>query len=206
MFQGTLRWAASAAAALLLLAGGYFLFLGDKGPELGSVLAKALAKADSLHLKLTRDGKASELWAVKGGKLRWDEGNTYQIARDGRLWQINETAKTKTPRQKPYFLEEGKAGLDVLALLDLNDEDRAFLAEQRPVRNRVARRAASATSSTARCRATVAIDAYVDVATQHLVSLEASRSAATRPTRSRSSPSWPGTKRSMKTSSSSRTA
>jgi tetratricopeptide (TPR) repeat protein len=172
MFRGTLRWAASAAAVLVLLAGGYFLFFADKGPDLDSVL-QGVAKADSLHIKVTSGARSSELWAVRGGKLRWDEGDTYQVAREGRLWQIDEKAKKKTPRTKPYFLDGGKAGFDVLALLDLDDEDRAFLAKQRPVRTVMHDGHSCHFFHCTLPGNKVQIAAYVDVATQHLLSLEA---------------------------------
>lgn len=173
MFPGSMRWAASLAAAIALLVGGYFLFLGDPGPELGTVL-QSVARADSLHVKVTRDGKSSELWTARGGKLRWDEADgTYQVSRDGRLWRIDEKAKRKTPRQAPYLADGGKGGLDALALLDLGDDERALLARQKPI-GTVMHDGHKCFHYHVRLPGDqIAVDALVDVATQHLVSLEA---------------------------------
>ena len=50
---------------------------------LGDVFSK-MAAADTLQLKITRDGADSQVW-TKGTRLRWDQPDgTYQIARDER--------------------------------------------------------------------------------------------------------------------------
>jgi Flp pilus assembly protein TadD len=173
MYRSFVRWTLT-AAALLLMVGGYLLFFGKSGPEFGTILDN-VARADTIHLKIDRGGRESDIWAVRDGKLRLNEADgTYLIARDGRTWQIDEKARRKTPRTRAFF---GTAGLDALALLDLLPEDRHVLAGLRPV--------GTVTKDGVKCyhyHATLTgveralnIDALVDVANQHLVSLEVSR-------------------------------
>jgi predicted Zn-dependent protease len=131
-----LRVLATSAAALALIGTGlyWWLFSHEANPALGSVLDN-VAQAKSLHCRITRDGKTSEVWAESSGRLRRDDADgTYQIAAAGRLWRIDEKANRATSGKSPYHRETDRPELDLLALLGLPAEpDRASLAGSRPV-------------------------------------------------------------------------
>src|SRR5262249_22507709 len=131
-----LRVLATSAAALALIGTGlyWWLFSRDANPALGRVLDN-VAHAQSIHCRITRDGKTSEVWPESPGRLRRDDPDgTYQIAADGRLWRIDEKANRAASGKSPYHRDAARPELDLLALLELPAEpDRASLAGSRPV-------------------------------------------------------------------------
>ncbi len=92
MFTFAIRGlAAAAAAAALIGAWLYNQVSSTAAADLGAVLTRTSA-AESLELKVTQDGKTGEVW-VRGRKLRRNlPDGTYQIARDGKAWLVDEKA------------------------------------------------------------------------------------------------------------------
>jgi Tfp pilus assembly protein PilF len=135
MILSAFRVAVLATAATIL---GFFLLPGpdreDKdGLAFGTVLTK-VGRSDTLHVKVVRQGQAGEVWARPPQRqLRWDHPDgTYQIARGGKLWQIDEKANRAKSRPSPYYPDAKQPTLDVLTLLDLPAGQREKLAAQRP--------------------------------------------------------------------------
>jgi len=125
MFVMAMRGLAAAAAAAVIVVTCFWpADTGSEASEFGKVLEN-VAQADAVHLKITRDGKAGELWvrrpeqADQPSQLRWNHADgTYTIARGTRLWLVDEKANRAAPGPSPYFRED-RSGLDLLALLDL---------------------------------------------------------------------------------------
>ncbi len=118
MFTFAVRALGAATAATALI--GAWLYnqvSSTAAADLGAVLTRTSA-ADSLELKVTRDGKTGNVW-VRGQKLRRDlPGGDYEIARDGKAWLVDEKANRASAQPASFFsAEAGK--LDLLALLDL---------------------------------------------------------------------------------------
>ncbi len=130
--------AAAAAAAIVVATCLWSVTSADDALEFGKVLEK-IAEADTVHLKITRDGKAGQLWVKQPDqgkqphRLRWNHPDgTYRIAHGNRLWVVDEKANRATSGPAPYF-REGQQGLDLLALLDLPGKgDRKSLLSARP--------------------------------------------------------------------------
>ena len=118
MFTFAIRGLAAAAAATALI--GAWLYnqvSSTAAADLGAVLTRTSA-AESLELKVTQDGKTGEVW-VHGRKLRRNlPDGTYQIARDGKSWLVDEKANRASSQAASLFRGEA-GGLDLLALLDL---------------------------------------------------------------------------------------
>ncbi len=109
---------AAVAATILVVAAVWNGSSAGAPPTLGAVLEK-VAAADTLHIKLTRDGKTGNVWVRRPQQLRWNEPDgTYRIARDGKAWEVDEKANRATSQPAVFFRTE-PAGLDALALLDL---------------------------------------------------------------------------------------
>ncbi|HYW78318.1 MAG TPA: VIT and VWA domain-containing protein, partial [Thermoguttaceae bacterium] len=118
-----MRGLAAAVAATVVLASTLWFApsTNDTASAFGKVLDQ-VASAQSLHLQITQRGKSTEAWA-KPGQLRWNQPDgTYKIAHGRRLWSIDERANRATSEQAAYFDDE-KAGLDLLALLDLPKDE-----------------------------------------------------------------------------------
>jgi len=113
-----MRGLAAAVAATVVLASTLWFSpsTDDKALAFDRVL-EDIAAAESLHLQITQDGQSTEAWA-KPGQLRWNQSDgTYRIARGKRLWSIDEKTNRATSGPSSYF--DDKAGLDLLALLEL---------------------------------------------------------------------------------------
>ncbi len=184
MFTFAFRALAAATAATALI--GAWLFnqisttaSGATAADLGVVLTKTSA-AESLELKLTRDGKSGEVW-VHGRKLRQNlPDGAYRIARDGKSWLVDEKANRAS--SQPSSLFRGEAGaVDLLALLnpplDSSGDKRKQLLTTRPVEHttRDGHEVAIYRWETAGPDGTLRIDAVVDAKTQLLQSIESLR-------------------------------
>ena len=184
MFTFAFRALAAATAATALI--GTWLFnqvsttaSGATAADLGLVLTKTSA-AESLELKLTRDGKSGEVW-VHGRKLRQNlPDGAYRIARDGKSWLVDEKANRASSQASSLF--RGEAGaVDLLALLnpplDPSGDKHKQLMKTRPVEHatRDGREVAIYRWETVGADGTLRIDAVVDAKTQLLQSIESLR-------------------------------
>jgi predicted Zn-dependent protease len=124
------------AAALLIVAVGAFWYLRarDSEPAFGQVLER-VARVQTVHLRLTQGDRAYEMWAERPGRLRRNAPDgTYQIARDGKLWSVDEKANRAAVRPSPYHRSGERHELDLLALLPLPVKvDQTALAGKQPV-------------------------------------------------------------------------
>ena len=88
--------ALAATAALLLVVAIYYQkpqkpIKPAEPLALGTAL-ESVTGAKSVHLKVTRDGKAdSEIWSEKGGRMRVENGTGFVTLSDGELvWRLDE--------------------------------------------------------------------------------------------------------------------
>ncbi len=135
MILRALRVLASAAALVLVVAGLYWYVRGrDAEPAFGQVLDNA-AHARSIHCRVTRGEETFEVWTGPAGRLRADAPDgTYQVAGDGKLWQVDEKANRATVRPSPYHRDGERHDLDLLALLLVPAAvDRSGIDRERPV-------------------------------------------------------------------------
>lgn len=127
--------AASLAAVVCFLVPGP----ADSAATLAQAFTK-VAEAKTVHLQVSRDGQATEAWAKRPGRLRWNLADgTYQVARGDRAWLVNEKANRAASRPAALFQGEGQA-LDPLSLLlavdnlgQLDDKARAAALAAKPV-------------------------------------------------------------------------
>jgi tetratricopeptide (TPR) repeat protein len=126
------RWVAGLAAAVLAGLGAYLLIVPRPAAAAFGQVLQNTESAGGLHLKVGRQGETDEAW-VRGDKIRRDRADgTYEIAKGGRLWVVEEKENKVTPRQSPYGRGEA-ATIDLLALLGLPaGEVRDQLAKQLP--------------------------------------------------------------------------
>jgi hypothetical protein len=110
----------AACAALCFVAVGLYWHLGDQGePAFRRALDNA-AKVRTIHCRITRGDETFEVWAEQPGRLRRNAPDgTYQIARDGKMWQVDEKANRATVQTSPYHHENKNHELDLLTLLPL---------------------------------------------------------------------------------------
>jgi len=135
MFWMTPRTWAAVAAALVVFVASWLWTQRDQDSSqktLDVVLAR-LNDAQSLHLKLVRMGKPSDVWVAQPGRLRWNRPDgTYQIDDGRQLWDINERENQAVPQASQYFDGE-LPRLDVLHLVDIEKaEDQAALRAVQP--------------------------------------------------------------------------
>jgi hypothetical protein len=131
MTPRTLRALAASAAAAFVAAVGLFWYArtADARPTFGRALERA-ARAQTLHLRVTRKGETYDVWAAQPGRLRRNAPDgTYEIADGGKLWQVDEKANRATARPSPYH----RPDLDLMALLPIPGGDGSAVADQRPV-------------------------------------------------------------------------
>ena len=104
----------------------------DSALAFGRVLDKT-GGAETLHLKIVREGRTSDVFA-RPQRLRWNEPDgTYRIARGSELWRVDEKAN-RASRQAAALWAGEPARLELLSLLDLPpDQLRPRLAGARPV-------------------------------------------------------------------------
>jgi len=176
MFALAMRAAAACVAAGIVIA---VALLNGPGADSALAFEDVLAKtsgAETLHLKITRAGKTGEVFARRPQQARVkDPDGTYCVVRGSQMWRVDEKANRATPQTPPRVWDD-KAGLDLLALLDLKlEKDRARLVGARPVgqvesRGRTCR---LYRIEWPRQEGTMRLEALVDPATQFLHSLEA---------------------------------
>ncbi|MGA2032621.1 MAG: VIT domain-containing protein [Thermoguttaceae bacterium] len=180
MFTLAVRALTAAAAAAALI--GVWLYnqaTTTAAADLGTVLSRTSAVA-SLELKITQDGKTGAVW-VRGRKLRRNlPDGTYQIARDGKSWLVDEKANRASVQAASYFRGEA-GGVDLLALLDL-PSDRVGQRQKELLATRPAEHATRDGRAveiyrwqSAGPEGTLRIDAVVDAKTQLLQSIESLR-------------------------------
>ena len=89
-------------------------------PTLAAALQATLA-AQTLELKLTRDGKTSGVW-IRGGELRRNRPDgTYQITRGDRLWTVDERENRASSEPSPF--EGYDPGPVLLVLMNVPPEE-----------------------------------------------------------------------------------
>src|SRR5262245_10144141 len=108
MYPRILAALATTAAAIAILV--FTLFQNPNKPGGADDDKLAFAKvlegvnaAKSMHMKLTRDGQAREIWFEKGGRMRIDPGSgSYTISDGEMVWRIDEkTGKATRVNDKP---------------------------------------------------------------------------------------------------------
>ncbi len=119
MFVLAIRALVSASAAVFVIGASLWSLLGsDDSTALGDVLAK-VAEAQSLKLEIIHGDRSVKAWTKGPDRLRINAPDgTYQIARGGRTWLVDERANRAASRRSSCFRKD-PAGVDVLALLEL---------------------------------------------------------------------------------------
>ena len=113
-----LRASAAAVAAAVLIGVAVRLTRPDEPAPLAQVLDR-VADADTLHLRVTKDGRTSDVWVARSNKLRWDESaERYLIVRGPDAFRVDESSNRVT-RGVADFFRPDRPGLDVFALLGL---------------------------------------------------------------------------------------
>ncbi|MEX0717093.1 MAG: VIT domain-containing protein [Planctomycetaceae bacterium] len=75
-------------------------------PTLGAALDRTAA-ADTLQLKVVRDGAEAEVWIRDSSDVHWrDTPTRYRIASGARLWRIDEEANSVAVESNPWLREE----------------------------------------------------------------------------------------------------
>jgi tetratricopeptide (TPR) repeat protein len=118
-FAGWLAAAAAVVIAVVLLRGSR----DRSGLAFGEILDQ-LARAETLHFKVTRDGAETDVYVRHPDKLRWELADrTYRIADGEQVWLINESENTAVPYGPDavgvpirYFRTDAP-GVDVYSLL-----------------------------------------------------------------------------------------
>jgi len=176
MFIYAIRGLAAATVATVLAAAWLFT---SRTPDHAALaferVLQRVSDADTLHLEIARDGKHGKAWARKPGLLRINRPDgTYQIARAGRLWTIDERANRATSRPVALFSETA-GGLDPLRLVQLPPvKDRQRLLKTEPVEQieRDGRACDVYRIEVPAAEGKVQIEALVDARTQSLCWLE----------------------------------
>ncbi len=174
MFVIAMRSLAATAAAALIAVG---LWSVDSESQAAPTFAEVLentAGADSLHIEITTDGRAEQVWVQKPGRMRWNTADgKYLIAYGGRMWDIDEKANRATSAKNAYFDEDDKQ-LDVLAMLDLPKGEKAKkLLDAKPSETvtRGAREFSVYRANLTVADGNVSVEALVEVGTRQLSSL-----------------------------------
>ncbi|NQU25208.1 MAG: hypothetical protein HQ567_28320 [Candidatus Nealsonbacteria bacterium] len=163
-----------AAAAVALIAFGLLPSDSEGDVPTLAVVLENTSTADSLHIEITTDGKAEQVWVQKPGRMRWDTADgKYLIAHGGRLWNVDEKANRATSSKNVYF-DEDKKQLDVLAMLDLPKGEKAKrLLEAKPTETvtRGARQFSVYRANLTAAEGDVSVEALVELGTRQLSSL-----------------------------------
>jgi predicted Zn-dependent protease len=119
MFTALLRLSAVAIAAALLIAAGLYLWPShSEAAPLVQVLDR-VADAETLHLRVTKDGHTGDAWVAKPNQLRLEEAaGRYQIAQGATLYRIDEKENRAMTSEAVYFRAD-RPGLDAFGLLGL---------------------------------------------------------------------------------------
>lgn len=128
---------ACVAAGVVVAAGLWSFFAPHESQVVFGAALDRVAAANTLHLTITRDGQAGEVWYAQPNLLRWDAADgTYKIARGNTLWRVDETQNLAATEPAALFGTDAaqRPGVDLLSLLDLNSpEARSAVARQAPV-------------------------------------------------------------------------
>jgi tetratricopeptide (TPR) repeat protein len=181
MFIIAWRALAASAAAVVLMASWFAVSnSGSRAASLATVLEKTEA-ATALHMRidetkpLADKPRPTEAWSAQGGAVRVNHADgTYDIARQEKLWQVDEKANRAASGTSPYYRAEAKSA-DLLALLGLDSTARKDLraATSRPAQQRIGGTLYDVYSYRALLVGRpVVIEACVDPATRLLHSLE----------------------------------
>jgi outer membrane lipoprotein-sorting protein len=120
----------------LAFAGFFLFFSGDhvEADSLGQIL-DATRQARTLHLQVVRNGEVADIWMKQDGRLRWQTSPTsYRIANGTSLWEIDEEANIAR-RSDDEMLASAATGLDLLALLEIDEKSASILRKARPSGN-----------------------------------------------------------------------
>ena len=175
MFYLATRGLAGAAAAAALLVTWWVMSgqPGDSSAAFAEVLKKTAA-ADTLELQVTRDGKPSTAWLRGGKELRWNlPDGTYQIAREGKLWLIDEKANRAAAQPSTYFGEQ--PGQELLALLSVAPQKELLAAKPAERAERNGHKCDIYRWEMPEEKGKLRVEAEVDVDSRLLQSLEAVR-------------------------------
>jgi predicted Zn-dependent protease len=141
-----------------------------------------LRRAQSLHLRVDKEGEPAEVWVRAPGLVRWEDSpQRYRIAAGSRLWEINEQANTVTTDDSPWFRSSDQQ-IDLLALLDLDVQDAGPLLDARPIAktNYGGRESLVYRVSLPARNRTIEIEAFADAKTQALQAILARRAGTAR--------------------------
>ena len=96
-----------------------------------------LRGAQTLQLRVVKDGRSAEVWVRAPGLVRREESpQRYEIAAGSRLWRVDEVTNTVTESDSPWFLNP-QQHVDLLGLLDVGVTDASSLLTARPVERTV---------------------------------------------------------------------
>jgi autotransporter-associated beta strand protein len=125
-------WVLAAAASAAVVA---WFNVGTPPEVSGAPFSQVLAElrgARSLELRVTRDGRTSDVWVQAPGMVRWDEApGRYQVAAGSRLWKIDEAADTVQAGDSPWYAGPTEP-VDLLKLLADDVTDSTPLLNARP--------------------------------------------------------------------------
>ena len=125
-----------AVVAAVLVVAGYWILMPSPGagskPVFGDVLKK-MTEANTLHLRVMRDGETEEIWLRRPGLMRREEDRTrYEIVRGNRSWKIDEKRRQVTVTQSAAA-GNPSATIDLFQLIESSDAiDRSKLIAQHP--------------------------------------------------------------------------
>jgi predicted Zn-dependent protease len=134
-----------------------------------------LRAAQSLQLRVVKEGREAEVWVRAPGLVRWQESpQRYQIAAGSRLWKIDEEANTIAETDSPWFLDPDRQ-IDLVGLLDVGVTDASPLLTARPIDRRVfdGRDCFVYLAKVRSPRSVVSIEAFADATTNRLLQLTA---------------------------------
>jgi predicted Zn-dependent protease len=167
--------AAVGTAAASIAAWLYYQVNSTAAADLGAVLTKtAAARTLKLEMSGIVRSRTSDVF-VEGQKLRRNlPDGTYQIARDGKAWLVDEKQNRASVQTVPYFRGE-KQTIDLLALVGLTDGDQQKqVLAVRPAERRIfdGREWEIYRWDSTDARGQIRIEAVVDAKTQLLESIE----------------------------------
>ncbi len=136
-----------------------------------------LRGANSLHLRVVRDGRTAEVWVRAPGLVRKEETpQRYEIATGSRLWRVDEETNTAIETDSPWFSAPDRQ-VDLVALLDVGVRDATALSNSRP-RERVQYDGRECFVYRAQVEAAserIELEGFVDVRTRQLAGIRAKR-------------------------------
>lgn len=131
MFFLFTRLLATASAAVAVLA--MWFSAGSTAPTniaLAEVIRPVL-DAQTLHLRVLRDGLASNVYVQHPGLVRWEDSPTqYRVASGTSLWRVDGDKTEQETAKAPWIRRDGS--IDLLSLLDLAPSNRPTFDHLRP--------------------------------------------------------------------------